>query len=165
MSYTITNTRSYQIRIPPTIKLAPGEAITLPDAYDVGMLFDYIQQGHITVVENATGGGYTYFAQRINFNSTAEQSIVAAQATKAIHIVRFRLYNKGASAVDVDVMDALTAEGSPNVLETLVLGASPGGIVLAYEEPAYWISQVGKSFVLKANVAQQMHGRLLYRVA
>jgi hypothetical protein len=169
MSYTITNLRAYALRIPPDLRLAPGEAITMPDAYDVGKLAQWIQDQHITITENGTGGGgvtaFTYFGSRINFNSTAEQAIVPAQAGKIIHVPRLRLYNTSASVITIDVMDATTAEGSPAVLETIPLAAG-GGIVLAFEDsPAYYTSQLSKSFVLKASLAGQIHGRLTYRVA
>lgn len=55
MSYTVTNLRAYQVDIPPFLRLAPGEAVTLPDANDLNYLAPYIQRADVSVVENGSG--------------------------------------------------------------------------------------------------------------
>jgi hypothetical protein len=76
--YTVKNNLSTAVNIPPFLKLAPGESVDLPDAYDVGFLAPYVKSGTITVTEiPAESRGYNWTAaQRVAVGAASVQSAV-----------------------------------------------------------------------------------------
>lgn len=95
---------------------------------------------------------------RLNFSSTAEQSIVAGTAGQIIRVYRARIFVAGTT--NISIKSGTTAQ-SGAVLEVIPFTAA-GGLILDFDSRPYWASSVDNSFVLVSSNAVQVDGRLSY---
>lgn len=92
---------------------------------------------------------------RISFNSTAEQTIVAATAAQTTRVYRFRISTAGAA--NITIRDGVAG----TILEVLQFPAA-GFLILDFNTRPYWATSVNAAFTLQSSTAVQVEGRVEY---
>jgi hypothetical protein len=94
----------------------------------------------------------------VNFNSTSDQSVIAATAGQSIRVHRGHLWIP--SAVNLFVYDGASAN---NLLLDPLSPPDKGQIRLPFDSRPHWQTTAGNALVIKASAAVQIYGVLFYK--